>query len=131
MDEIDASCDCGGKADAVVRTEDVVIHRLGNGQYRKSFLMEPFAVAQGVVAADRDEDVDAQALEVLEYMGGEVGNFPFLCLGFEEVGDILVLHLARVGPGSVKVGAPQRSMVRTLAVSSSSMFCWRLAARPG
>src|SRR6267143_58979 len=70
--ELDRPRHAGAEADAVVGPEDVVVHRLRNGDDIHALVVQPFAVAERVVAPDRNQDVDADVLEILEHIFGDV-----------------------------------------------------------
>ncbi len=72
MDELHAPGHGGREADAVVGAVHVVVHGLGDGDDRDPFVVHSQPVGQGVVAADRDEDVDVLALQYLQHMIGDV-----------------------------------------------------------
>ena len=58
--------------DAVVGPRHVVVHRLGDRDDLDALLVQADPVAERVVAADRDDVVDAEVLEVLEHLAGQV-----------------------------------------------------------
>src|SRR5207237_10670079 len=66
--ELDRARDAGAEADGVVRAIDVVVHRLRNGDDVHALIVQALAIAQGVIAADRNEHVDAEVREVLEHI---------------------------------------------------------------
>ena len=72
MSELDRARHTGAEADAVVGAGHVVVHRLRDRNHRHPVLMEVSAIAQGVVAADRDQVVDAEKVEVLDDVLGDV-----------------------------------------------------------
>ena len=61
-----------GEADAVLGGPHVVVHRLGNADDLHAAATELGGRLEGAVAADGDERVDLQPLEVLEHLVGEV-----------------------------------------------------------
>ncbi len=105
-DGIHGTGDGGGEADAVVGPEDVVVHGLGDGDLRKAGLVEPRGVAERVVAADGDQGVDLQVLEVGDDAVGDVDRErPFL-VGLPQVlGQIGLADLGGVGARGVQEGA--------------------------
>jgi len=66
--------------------------------------MEPDPVGEGVVAADRDEVVDAEVADVGEHLGGQVVH---LCrvLVAQVGGDVRLRHVGGPGAGGVEEGA--------------------------
>ena len=72
VDEFHTARDGGGKADAVISAEDVVVHRLGNGDDVHAFAMQPLGIAQRVVAADRHQRPDAQFIQHLQHVRREI-----------------------------------------------------------
>ncbi len=64
--------DGGREADAVLGPPDVVVHRLGDGDDLDPGIGEDLRVREGVVAADGDQGVDPEAVQVLEHDGREV-----------------------------------------------------------
>ena len=108
VDEIDAPGHRRGEADAVVGAVDVVVHCLGNRHHRKPFAVEPFGVAEGVVAADGYEGVDPHVLQVGEDVLSEIvlaGGFRIVLRSAEEFRDLGVGDLAGVGAARVEEGA--------------------------
>jgi hypothetical protein len=61
--------DTGAEADAIVRSGNVIIHGLGNGNHLHPLLVEMHTVAQGIIPAYRNEKINAQPLEVLDNLG--------------------------------------------------------------
>ena len=72
MGHLDGARDAGAEPDAVVGARDIVVHGLWNRDYWNAALMEMRPVAQCVVTADRDQAVDAQEVEVLQHLVGDV-----------------------------------------------------------
>ena len=64
--QLDGARHARPEADAVVRAGHVVVHRLGNGNDLDPFLVEPVAVAERIVPADRNQVVQPQEFDVLE-----------------------------------------------------------------
>ena len=65
----------GAESDTIVSAGHVIVHRLGDGHHIDPLLVEVNAIAQRVVAADGDQIVDTQVVEVLEDLGGEIVHF--------------------------------------------------------
>ena len=61
--------DGGGEADAVLGVADVVVHRLRHGDDFDALAVEFGGIAESVVAADGDQVVEAEGLDVLEHAG--------------------------------------------------------------
>ena len=102
--------DGGREADAVLRTLHVVVHRLGHGDDVHAGIVQRAAVAQGVVAADGDEVIQAHGLDVLHHQRSEViavliELHRLGTLGVEVRRQRRLLHLARVGARAVQPGA--------------------------
>src|SRR6266478_5913221 len=70
--QVDGAGDAGAEADAVIGAGNVVVHRLGNPDDFDAFLKQADGVAEGVVAADGNEVIDAEPSKVLEDIGSEV-----------------------------------------------------------
>jgi hypothetical protein len=66
--KLDGACNAGTEADAVIGSVDVVVHRLRDRDDVHPFVMQPLAVAECVVASDRDQHIDSDVLEVLEHI---------------------------------------------------------------
>ena len=66
--ELDRARDAGTEADAVIAAVHVVVHRLRDGDDVYPFIVQAFAVAERVVASDRDQYVDSDVLEVQEHV---------------------------------------------------------------
>jgi hypothetical protein len=64
----------GRKADAVFGVADIVVHRLRNADHLDALLVEMRGVAQRVVAADGDQVIDLQLLDVLQHLRRHVVN---------------------------------------------------------
>ena len=92
------------EADAVVGAEHIVVHGLGNGDLGIPGLVQPRGVAEGVVAADGDEGVDLQGLEVGHHRVGDVHRVLQTVLA-QVLGHVLFPHLGRVGARGVQEGA--------------------------
>src|SRR5580704_10398061 len=125
IDGIFGARDGGREADAVFGAVDVVVHGFGNADYGKTFAGEDGGEAERVVAADGDEAVDAEALQIFDHDGSEVVNFAvegeFLQLVGRDVGGNFVGgDFARIGAGSVQPGA-------AAAVNGASIFAGELA----
>ena len=71
----DGARDAGAEADAVVGARHVVVHGFGNAHHLEALFGQMHAVAQRVVAADGDQVIDAQPLQVLEHLRGHVVDF--------------------------------------------------------
>src|SRR5581483_4350438 len=69
---LDGSRDAGAEADTVVGSRDVVVHGLRNGDDFHAFLVQAHGVAQGVVAADGDEVLDAEVFQIFEHFGSQI-----------------------------------------------------------
>ena len=102
---LDGAGDAGGEADAVVGARDVVVHRLGDGDDRHPLVVQAHAVGQRVVAADRDQVVDAEQLEVLEHLGREVVRRRRRSVRAGGGGTLRARHVRGPGAGGVQEGA--------------------------
>ena len=60
MDKVDAARNGGGKADAVIRAEDVVIHRLGDRNDLQTFAVQMRAEGKCPISPDRDHGIDTE-----------------------------------------------------------------------
>src|SRR5690606_19001118 len=102
--QLDGAGHARAEPDAVVGAGDVVVHGLRDRDDADALGVQALGVAQGVVSADRDEDVDPEVLEVLEDGGGHVVDLVHVAV--PEVGrDGGAGEPARVGPGGVEEGA--------------------------
>ena len=72
LDGVHGAGDGGGEADAVLGIPHVVVHRLGDGDDLHALAVELGGVAQGVVAADGDQVIEPEGLDVLQDGGGDV-----------------------------------------------------------
>src|SRR6516164_2158317 len=59
LDGVAGAGDCGRETDAVLGVADVVVHRLGDGNDPGAETVELVGIAERVVAADRDQMIDA------------------------------------------------------------------------
>ena len=64
--------DRGREAEAVFGVADVVVHGLGHPDDGEAHVVEHLGVAERVIAADGDQGVDLQGLEVFQDDGGDV-----------------------------------------------------------
>ena len=102
--------DGGGKAEAVFGALNVIVHGLRHGDHGEAGFRESGSEAERVVTANRDQAIDAQALQIADHDGGEVVNFAverklFQILGrniFRKLGGG---HFARIGARGVQDGA--------------------------
>ena len=104
VDELHTAGDRGRETDAVVGPEDVVVHRLRHGNHRYAFAGKPGAVRKGVVAADRDQPVQAEPIDHRQAVVGEVeGTFGFaLALTLEELRHVPGLDLGGIRSAGVQ-----------------------------
>jgi hypothetical protein len=72
VDQLLRARDRRREADAVLRPVDVVVHRLGNRDQRQAALVERRRERQRVVAADGHEVGEAEVLDRVEHVVGEV-----------------------------------------------------------
>ena len=63
---LDGAGDAGAEADAVIGAGHIIVHRLGDGDDFEAFLVQAHAIAQGIIAADGDQVIDAQEIQVLQ-----------------------------------------------------------------
>src|SRR5262249_42153451 len=113
FDRIHGARDGGGESDAVFRVADVVVHGLRNRNDLHALPVELGGIAEGVVTPDGDQVIQAQRLDILLHRGSDVvhaGGDAFL--GALHLGETLpfehrreLLHLRRIGPGTVQIGA--------------------------
>ena len=95
--QLDRPGDAGREADTVVGAGDVVVHGLRDGDHLDPFFVQPLAVAERVVAADRDEEVEAEEIEVLQDLRRDVvDRFPVSIVEVER--DVGVRQVAGPGP---------------------------------
>ena len=66
--ELDRARHAGAESNAVVGPENVVVHRLWNGHDIHTLVVQPFAIAERIVPADGDQNVDANMPEILEHI---------------------------------------------------------------
>ena len=72
LDGVHGARDGGGEADAVLGVADVVVHRLGDRDHLHALPVELRGVAQRIVAADGDQVIQVQRLDVLQHRLGDV-----------------------------------------------------------
>src|SRR5439155_10978249 len=104
VDHLNGAGDAGAEADAIVRARDVIVHGLGNADDLEALFVETNAVAEGIVAADGNESVDAEPGEILEDFRSEV---ILLCGEFilEMRRDIGFGNAAGIGAGRMEKSA--------------------------
>ena len=66
LDGVHGAGDGGGEADAVLGVAHVVVHRLGDGDDLEALAVELGGVAERIVAADGDQVIEAEGLDVLQ-----------------------------------------------------------------
>src|SRR5216683_1996722 len=103
VDHLNGARDAGAEADTVVGAGDVVVHRFRDADDFEAFLVEANAVAEGVIATDGNERVDAEPSEIREDFGSEVvllrGEFVF-----EMSRDAGLADTAGIGAGRMEKG---------------------------
>src|SRR5580700_729476 len=129
VDGVFGAGDGGGEANAVFGAVDVVVHRFGNTDHGKAAAGEDGGEAERIVAADGDEAIDTEALEIFEDDGREVVKFAvegkFLQLvGGDVRWDFVAGDFARIGAGSVQPGA-------AAAVDGAGIFAGELTIEAG
>src|SRR5690242_2516022 len=72
IDELQSARDTSAESNAIVRAGHIVVHGLGDGDDLEAFFMQADAIAEGVIAADGNESVDAEPGEILENFGREI-----------------------------------------------------------
>src|SRR6185436_1892988 len=97
--ELNAASDCGAESYAVVRSIDVVVHRLRYGDDLDSLCVKALAVAQSVVASDWDQRVHPKVFEDAKDVRREVARprtslFCLRVFGFEEYRLLFGPHLS-------------------------------------
>ena len=75
---LDGAGDAGAEADAVIGARHIVVHGLGDCDDLDALAVQPHAVAQGVVAADGDQVIDAQPVQVLQDFGRQIVDVLFI-----------------------------------------------------
>src|ERR1044071_2814245 len=106
MDELNAASDRGAEADAVISAENVVVHRLRNGDDFDAFTMQTLAVAERIIAADGNQDSYAEVLEILEHVRSEIPRPRFGVFDVRRIAQklrfILRLYLRRICSAGVQ-----------------------------
>ena len=70
--QLDGAGDAGAEADAVIRAGHVVIHGLGDGDHLETLVVQAHTQAERVIAADRDQVINAQEIQVLDHFRDQV-----------------------------------------------------------
>src|SRR5919197_3979102 len=96
------------EADAVIGAGHIVVHRFRDRYDFQSFLVEANAITQGVIAANRDEKIDAQPFQILQHFGSEI-VFVGGIFVFEMRWNTGFLDAGRVGSGAMEKGATRTS----------------------
>ena len=104
MGHADGPGHAGREPDAVIGAGDVVVHGLGDGHDVHPLLIEADRIAEGIVAADGDQIVDAQPLEVLQDLRRDVIGLHIVGRG-QMRGDVRLLHLGGIGARAVQEGS--------------------------
>src|SRR5690348_1356896 len=68
MSELDRAGYTCAKAYTVIGAENIIVHGLRDRDDVHAFVVKALAVAERVVATDRDQHVDADVLEILEHV---------------------------------------------------------------
>ena len=104
-EHVDRARDRSREADAVVGAEDVVVHRLGDGDDADAGVMQDVGEAQGVVATDGDQRVEAEGLDHAHGVLGAIDLAAVLLhavAGAHEGRHAIGLDVARVGARRVQ-----------------------------
>jgi len=102
VNHVDAARDSRGETDAVVGAIDIVVHCLGDGDYRHALVVQAGGIGKGVVAAN-----DQQGIQIEE--GQDIG----LLLSATESGTAAASSRWGLRREVCKKVPPLRSMVRT------------------
>ena len=109
MQKVHAACHGGREANAVIGPKNIVVHGLGNGDHRKPFAMESFPIPQGVVAADGNQNIQPQRLQIAQDAGSAIQKRavpqPLPAGVLQKAGQVFSSDLTRVGSGGVQEGA--------------------------
>ena len=105
VSELDGPGHASAEPDAVVRPRNIVVHRLGNRDHRYASLVQLRSIAERIVAADRNQIVDAEEVEIGEYLIGDVVDF-VLILVSEVGGHQRLGQVTRARSGAVQERAP-------------------------
>ena len=98
---LDDAGHAGAEADAVVGAGNVVVHGLRDGDHFYAFLKQAHAVAQRVIAADGNQVIDSQPVQVLQHLGSQI--ISVVAVGLLQVRrNIAPAHSAGIGSRGVK-----------------------------
>ena len=98
--------DAGAEPDAVLGAGHVVVHRLGDGDDLEALLEKADPIAQRVVAADRNQGVDAEEIEIRQHLLGQIIGLVGVAIA-QMSRDLLPGHPRRVGARGVEKGAAE------------------------
>jgi len=102
--ELNGAGDAGAETDTVIGAGDVVVHGLGDGDDFETFLVQPHAVAEGVIAADGNHVVDAEPFEIFQHFRSEIVSLSMI-LALEVFGDVGFAGAARIGARGMEKSA--------------------------
>ncbi len=105
MDEIDTPGHGSRKTDAVICPVDIVIHGFRDSHYGEAFFMNPLSIAERIVTANGNQEIDTQVFEVAEDMLGEIIEFILFCLASEKLWCRLILYFPRIRSRGMEIGA--------------------------
>src|SRR2546423_14504754 len=100
MRELDRTRHARAEANTVIGAVDVVVHRLRNRDYADAFVVEPFAVAERVVAADRYQRIDSDVLQIPEHVFRDVVDL--LGVAAQMLRHSTLRQMTRPGPRGVE-----------------------------
>ena len=106
MGQFDGSRHARAEPNAVIRTGNVIVHGLGDRDDLDSLFVQSVSVTQRVVAADGNEIVDAQEVEVLQNERRDVVGFIHVGAG-RALGNTAAGEVAGTRAGRVKERAPR------------------------
>ncbi len=73
-DELNTAGDRRRETDAVVRSENVIVHGFWNGHHREAFFVQAHTKTEGIVAADGNHHINAQVAEHVQAVFGVVNR---------------------------------------------------------
>ena len=107
-DEFHRTADRGGKTDAVIRAEHVIIHGLGHGHHPHAFLRQPRGIGQRIIPPNGHKGVYLQMFQHLEHLTCAINRAILVDGQFQNINmgrNFCRFDLAGIGARSVQNGA--------------------------
>ena len=103
--QFDRARNTGAEPDAVIGAGDIVVHRFRDRNGFDAFLVHAHAIAERIVATDRDEIIDPKEIKVLKHIWCDIIDI-FRVFVLQVFRKGILLYLGWIRAGRVQEGAP-------------------------